>query len=76
MESPTNFEEMKIDANSNEIRQMKQELSVRIQQMHIALDELEIQHNVSNLKINDNACKSKYFSVNLMNVLIVMKIHK
>lgn len=45
METPTSFE-LKTDATSNEIRQMKQELSVRIQQMHITLDELEIQHNV------------------------------
>jgi hypothetical protein len=46
METAANFEHRN-DTTSNEIRQMKQELSVRIQQMHIALDELEIQHNVS-----------------------------
>lgn len=45
METAANFEQRN-DATSTEIRQMKQELSVRIQQMHCALDELEIQHNV------------------------------
>lgn len=46
MELTTNFEHKKNEANLNEIRQMKQELAVRIHQIHIILDEIEIQHNV------------------------------
>jgi hypothetical protein len=37
------------DSSSDEIKQMKEELSVRIQEIHIALDELEFQQLVSRI---------------------------
>lgn len=48
------MENSNVDSNSEEIRQMKKELSFRVQEIHIALDELEFQQLVGEIPFIEN----------------------